>query len=358
MSGAGTWATRRALTLVIEDQKGRLGLGEAAPLPGYSRDTLERARGDLRALLGRQLPERDPGSFGAQALGITSAGLESASARMASAGLESASARMAVETALLDLWARQAEAPAWALLTPAEAVNAPLALSLWLPDDTDQALASARAAWARGTRSFKVKCGRLDTADPGLSLLEALRSALGPEAELRADANQSATRAAFEAASARLTALGVAWVEEPAAEAPTGLSAVPIALDESLAAETPDFAPARASGAVALVLKPTVLGGLGRALELARRGREAGLTAVVSHALEGPVAYAASAALALSLGTGRPADGLAPHPGLGARRPSCLDPALDRLVAWTAPGLDVSLDDALAGRTVLDEVRG
>jgi len=344
-SGAGTWSNRRALTLVVEDGEGGMGLGEAAPLPGYSKDTLARAREELRTLLGRTLPERDPEGEVVRALGA------------ASARLESASARMAVETALLDLWARKADKPAWALLAPLPGVTAPLGLSLWLPNDADEALAAARAAWARGTRSFKVKVGRLDQADPGLSLLEALRAALGPAAELRADANQGSTPEALEAASVRLRALDLRWLEEPT-PAPLGDTfGVPMALDESLAAEAPDLGRFRASGGVAAILKPTALGGLSRTIELAAAAERAGLAVVFSHTLEGPVAFVATAALALSLGPGRPAEGLAPHDGLGGMRPSCLDPHRDELVRWPGSGLDIDLADCFRGRRIVDDAR-
>jgi o-succinylbenzoate synthase len=346
-SGAGTWSERRALTLVVEDEAGRLGLGEAAPLPGFSPDSLDPCRTELRALLGSGFPT-----------GTASGGI-SAELGTASSAIRSAAARMALETALLDVWARQSETPAWALLGGVSAASMPpaLNLSLWLPNDAERAVSDARRALERGVRCFKVKVGDLGSGDRGLELLRVLRETFGREVELRADANRQATVSALRGAAGELRALDVAWVEEPTREPLVEDAGVPVALDESLVFGAPDWGRARAAGTVAVVLKPTILGGLARSLDLGRQALASGVVAVTSHTLEGPVAYAAVAALSLGLGSGRPADGLAPHAGLAGIRPPCLAPDGDRLVAWPQPGLGVSLDQALVGRTVTEDLR-
>src|SRR6266700_1431916 len=84
------------------------------------------------------------------------------------------------------------------------------------------------------------------------------------------------------------------YVEEPCSRA-HGLLAhalpCPIALDESLVAITADelAAALRARDLAALVLKPTLLGGFARCLELAAAARAHGKRAVVTHALEGTI---------------------------------------------------------------------
>src|SRR5690606_33379374 len=66
-----------------------------------------------------------------------------------------------------------------------------------------------------------------------------------------------------------------------------------------------------------LVLKPMLLGGFLPALALAARARACGAGVVISHLFDGPVALAASAHLAVALGTTR-ACGLDRHSGLQA----------------------------------------
>jgi L-alanine-DL-glutamate epimerase-like enolase superfamily enzyme len=133
---------------------------------------------------------------------------------------------------------------------------------------------------------------------------------------------------------------------------------VPSALDESLVGARPNLADLRAQGVTALVLKPTVLGGLSPCFKLASAAAEAGLTSVVSHTLEGPLAAMGLAVLAHALGAGRPADGLAPHPGLSGVRPPCFHLSTDCLVAWRTPGLGLGLGQALAGTTSVEAARG
>src|SRR5690242_9438902 len=123
-SAAGVWKERRALLFALEDEGGHMGLGEAAPLPGYSRDTLEEAHASLRALLGRELPVPADAPEGAACR---------AALADASTTLTSPAARSALEAALLDLWARRRGIPAWQLLASSGAPErAPV--STWLPD--------------------------------------------------------------------------------------------------------------------------------------------------------------------------------------------------------------------------------
>src|SRR5436190_732040 len=77
------------------------------------------------------------------------------------------------------------------------------------------------------------------------------------------------------------------YVEEPCQDAHLVLDeplALPLALDESLAAIAADDLDRalRSPRLAAVVLKPTLLGGLGPALELARRARRAGVAAIAS----------------------------------------------------------------------------
>ena len=345
-SAAGTWNERRALLLVLEDSGGLMGLGEAAPLPGFSQDTLETARDALLPLLGHSLPDHEPHRAVTDAL------------REVSAPLASAAARCALESALLDLWSRRAHAPAWSLLTPPNTREAPerVKLALWLPDGTGAALAAAEQALARGVATFKVK---LDTArglEGGIATLETLRRALGPTVALRADANRSATRAELEPFVARLQALALEWLEEPTRAPLTEAVGVPLALDESLQAENALPSLAERPFISALVLKPTALGGLSRCLALASDARAHGRAAVASHALEGPVGFMAAASLAVALGAG-PAHGLAPYLALRGARPPALAPDADELVRWRSPGFGLDVADALDGSSIAREHR-
>jgi len=337
-SAAGTWGERQSLLLVVEDDSGHVGLGEAAPLPGYSRDTFERARSELRALLGGEFPEREPNV-------PCRANLDAASA-----SITSFAARSALEAALLDVWAQREEAPAWALFAPGAGPET-AAVAAWLPDGVAAALKAAHAERALGTAAFKVKLDARRGLAEGVATLVELRRTFGPEMTLRADANQSATPGELEPHLARLRELGLEWLEEPTADPLSKPLGVPIALDESLG--RPSLPPlADRPDVVALVLKPTALGGLSTCLALAEHAELHGRASVASHTLEGPVAFMTAATLAFAVPQ-RAAHGLGPH---GQRLTGASCPALSsrqhELLRWSEPGFGLSVEQALAGASI------
>ena len=311
-SAGRTYRERRALVLRLFDDDGRMGQGEAAPLPGYSPDDLERVREAISAEPWRTLrsiDERAP--LLSQVRHITGR-----------VDPDLPSARFAIETALLDLLGQRAGRPVHDILASGAPVGTVPLSRLVDAEAVDGLLEAARAAHEAGIRTLKVKIGRKFEAE--LAMLRALRADLGYGMALRLDANRSFP---VDEAVARLAALaGIApeLIEEPVP--PDELervhpSPVPIALDESLAGEE---GPARLSRLAAagvckwVILKPTLLGGALACMEVARRARAAGVEPIVSHTFDGPIAMAAAAALAVALPPPRHAAGLDRHPGFVA----------------------------------------
>ena len=288
-------SARAALLLEVRTARGAVGLGEAAPLAGTSLDTLDDAARAVSALAAR-LP-----------FDCT----DDASALTAELPLAPA-ARFAIETALRSALATERNVSLASLLT-----GRPLHRSVPLAVVVDTPAEAARAFTA-GVRCLKLKVGTHDFwAD--LDRLRAIADA-APGARLRLDANRAWPRDAVHEWLAALSGLPIDYVEEPCLDAHLLLAeqlTCPIALDESLALLAPEVLDAalRSSSLAALVLKPTLLGGLHACVELARRARAAGVAAIVSHSLEGPIGTAACAELALAIG-GEHAVGLAPHPAL------------------------------------------
>ena len=108
------WAVRRGLLLELEDREGRIGQGEASPLPGFSQDTLAEARADLLAVEWEALPAIDLGDELLLQVGRV----------LDEAGLNAPSARFAAETALLDLAGQLTGEPIHVLLAGPEDVGA------------------------------------------------------------------------------------------------------------------------------------------------------------------------------------------------------------------------------------------
>ncbi len=327
-NAARAWASRSGLLLGLHAGCAR-GIGEASPLPGYSRDTLESAENALGALDMTAL-ER------ALNLDDTEEALKSLANLLPRT---EAAARMALETAALDLRGHQRHASAPTLLGAAPLAARPLAWLAGAPDA--DALGAIRVAERAGYGHFKMKLGKVGNFRAEIAGVCELRRALGKGPRLRLDANRAWSDSEATSAATLLEALDIEFVEEPSSTFKrTPGASIPIALDESLQGLDPEDleAIARRSGARFVVLKPMVLGGLSHCIQLARHAATLDLGVVISHSFDGPVGLIAAGALALALPT-RLAQGLAPHAGLAAWRHIPLPIADAMLHTWETPGL-------------------
>lgn len=287
--------TRRdGLLLRLGDEAGRVGWGDVCPLPGFSVDTLEEAESSLR----RWMEDGDDSAL-------------------------TPSARAALDGARLDLDAQARGVTMAEALRPGAASTVQMQALLVRDDPAD-----ARSLRAAGYRAVKMKVG----GDPraAAARVRAVADALGPNVTLRLDANRAWRWDDARRFADAVRGVSLGYVEEPLAD-PARLpdlvrdTGLPVALDESLQDLAPDDL-ARHGYAVAVVLKPVVLGGVRRALAWADAARALGLDAVVSGAFESGVGTRHALALAAALGGGPAgldpyrrlaADVLAPRLGLG-----------------------------------------
>jgi o-succinylbenzoate synthase len=326
-----SWPVRRSLLVCLTDVTGGWGLGEAAPLPGYSSEAYE----DTERALGSVPPE-------AVARALDTDDLRTALASVAALVPSSApSARFALESAALDWRARRGGVSAPALLGAEADAARPLAALLGSAA-SPTLLTDAQRAFDDGYRCFKLKVGAPNALSSELSGAAELRAHFGDGVSLRLDANAALDATALRDAGSSLAALALELFEEPGGALPAG---VPLGLDESLQGCEPDRAEAlwQSRAARVIVLKPTALGGLLHCRQLAERAEAGGLEAVVSHAFEGPVAWRAAAALALALPNGM-AHGLAPHGALSSWPGDHLPVVRGSLHAWSEPGLGYPLE--------------
>lgn len=265
-SGAARGRSERtAVFLDLTTDTGHTGTGEAAPLPGLSRDTLADAVAALEAFVAH----------------IARSPSEPTLELAAQFARHSPSARFAIETAVFALVGKLPSLQVTVL--PASVV--------------------VDAAEPIEGQYLKIKVG------PGLDRehVEAIARA-NPTARLRLDANRSWPRELARTYLAALADLPIDYVEEPCVDAHellAGPLALPIALDESLAS-LPESVLAHAlasPGLAALVLKPTLLGGFTACQELAVRAAAHGKPVIVTHTLESPVGRGACHALSRSLST-------------------------------------------------------
>jgi o-succinylbenzoate synthase len=322
------WPSRCGLLLELHAGSDR-GLGEASPLPGYSSDTLEGAATALGSLDLGQL-ERSV------SVENTGEALESV-ANLLPRG--QCAARMALESAVLDLRGHQRDTSAPALLGAEPGAARALAWLVGAPNAGT--LQTVRLAQQAGYDHFKIKLGKVGSREQEIASVCELRQALGAGPRLRLDANRAWSEAEAGLACKLLQTLDIEFIEEPCRTFTRPLGAqIPIALDESLQGiDAEDLgAHVKYCGAGIIVLKPMILGGLSRCLQLGTRAAALGLGVVVSHSFDGPVALAAAAALALALPT-RFAQGLAPHAALDAWPQHPLPISQAVLRSWSTPGL-------------------
>ena len=330
---------RAAVILEVRSDRGSVGLGEAAPLPGMSGDSIEETEAAIAAFARRAPVE-----------------IDDVDAAFALAAGAPPAARFAIETALLDALAREHGVSLASLLRP-PGVSAARTLALAAVVDD---VPSARAAYAAGIRCFKIKL----TADDDPARVSAIHAAF-PDVTIRIDGNRTWPRDEVAARVAALAFPGIAYIEEPCRNTHLVLdrAAAWFALDESLVELSPGerAVALQRDALVALVLKPTLLGGLAAVRALAAEARAAGVAPVLSHGLEGPIGTAACAELALAVAVDPAPDfqraharprpqlalpvGLAAHPALSAWRLAVPQLAADHVHAAAAPGLGfVGLD--------------
>jgi L-alanine-DL-glutamate epimerase-like enolase superfamily enzyme len=304
---------RPLLHLWLGDEAARSGVGDAAPLPGFSLESVDAC---ARALTGVEdrLVAVDDDAPPAEAIGaaLTRFGRE----------LDAVpAARLALETALFDLVGQQRGLSLAAALggSPSPARVPVNGLLIAPPEETlaDRAVALA----ARGYSALKIKLRARDEAGflRELAALREVRDRLPLPFEIRLDPNAAWS---LDEARARLRALAVispAFVEQPV-EATLlhrlGECAVPWAADESLLIPELVEPLLSARGCAAFVLKPALLGGLINARALALRAQARGFDVVVTHLFDGPYSMAAAAELAVSLPRSPLACGLDRHDAL------------------------------------------
>lgn len=253
---------RETLLLEFALPDGRLFWGEAAPWPGWSRESVT----ELEDHLARS-PEA-PGEF--------------------------PSLRLAFEMAA-------AEADGW---TDWPVQREQIPLNALLRGSAEQIEVAAREKYARGCRCYKIKTGEVATRDL-VGLVRRLASEWGDGVQFRLDPNRAWSFSEALEISEQLAGCPVEYLEEPLSEASLlpdflGRSPLPVALDESLREIEPrDLA--RFAGAAALVLKPTLMGGLCICREFALAGAALGMQAVISSCYESGLTLYALARLAANL---------------------------------------------------------
>jgi o-succinylbenzoate synthase len=327
----GRVCERRGIVVLLTDDAGRRGIGEATPHPAAPPDALSTARDDL-ARAARWLVGSDLG------------GLD----RLLADGARlSRPAAMAIDMALHDLAGHAAGRSIADLLGGARRDAVAASALLADHDDAD----AARDAVARGFTTAKVKIA--PPVEAAVARVVALRDA-APTLALRCDANGGFDAASATTLARRLARLDVCWLEQPVAAGDlAGLArvrrdgGVAVAADESVTDAT---AVERLSDSVdAIVLKLVQLGGLAAARDAAERAH-ARLRVTVTSGLETGIAIAAALHLAAALPDPPEPCGLATGHLLAGDLVTDPVPERPRMRVPPGPGLGIALDETALAR--------
>ena len=274
-------------TTAAADDDGSVGYGEATPLAGWTESPA-----DCEAALARAGEAIESGP---------KAALEAVDEQVA--------ARHAVGLALADMAARHESTPLYRYVGQGPMVGrVPVNATLGDGSPTETAREAGDAA-DRGFGCCKLKAGRR-SVEEDVERVRHVRDAVGPDVELRVDANEAWT---YEEAATALEAfadLDVALLEQPlpagALEGHADLRAddrgegVGIALDEGLLEHGVD-AICEAEAADAVVLKPMALGGVDVARKVAAWVGELEIDPIVTTTIDGVVARTGAVHLAASI---------------------------------------------------------
>ncbi len=253
----------------IRTEDGRVGLGAASPEPKVTGETAEICRASLKEAELSWLIGRDVRALPALCREL--------SRRMPHAP----AARAAVDMALHDLFARYLDLP---LADVLGRIHDALPTSITIGiKGVEETLAEAHEYLGRGFTILKVKIG--DDLEEDIERLARLRQELGPEARVRADANQGYTREETIRFFEETENLGIDFVEQPVSagsvdvlrEFPESIKER-IAADESLLSEADALAlaaPPRACGIFNVKLMKC--GGIWPALRIAAIAETAGI---------------------------------------------------------------------------------
>lgn len=287
MSAKGHLGERHGWLVKLHSADGLSGVGDCAPLPEMGTESFELAAQRLGQWLN------------------ASAGQEPACVLSALARWrDTPAARFGVETAVLDLLAQHRGLPLARCLN--HRARSAVQVNAALGELDDEAGARALSALEKGFTVLKVKLG-VGAPEEELSRLGSLSASLPRNARFRLDANGAWNESEAQHILSRLTELPIESLEEPLARpAFDALARLqkqvpwPLALDEALHRISMDELlknpPVRR-----IVLKPTVLGGLSSALQLARRAQPMGVQCVVTSTLESSAGVLAGAHLAAAL---------------------------------------------------------
>lgn len=267
--------SRQGVIISLTDEAGLTGCGEAAPLPGLHKETLQQVVEQLSAMkdeiIGLNVPAR-PFDVDSQLTELLPKNLYP-------------SVRLAIEMAIFDLCVQRDHS-----FINKHDVKIPI--NGLVMAQADNLFGEIESLLSAGYRSIKIKVGR-QSAHDDIRTIRKVKSLVGQKADIRLDANRLWN---LDEAVGFCHVVGcelIDYIEEPLDD-PGDYPAffeqtdMPAALDETLAEKAPGDI-GWIDRVRAFVLKPSVLGGLEKTCQLIDFAKSRGIAAVLSSAFESDV---------------------------------------------------------------------
>ena len=271
---------RQGLILHIKSEEGADGFGEIAPLPGFSKETLSEALEQiqvLRSKLSNQTIPEGLSKFNGQFnLWLDPFNLKP-------------SVRFGFESAILHLLANALHKPLYKLIP--SAFYHQVRVTGLLPGPKDQLITQTNKLIEQGFTELKLKVG--GDIDEDIEKVLIVNDAAYGKVLLHLDANQAWD---FDDAVAFGKAIGCAattYIEEPFKDISRipeffDKTLIPVALDESVQ-DLPLEEIKSISGIETIILKPTMLGGVEKTLQMLTQAENFALDAVISSSFESSI---------------------------------------------------------------------
>ncbi len=282
----GDMKVRKGAILTITTDIGLVGTGEIAPLPPFSSETLDEACEALVEALPR----------------LRESPLDTA--LMISQHLP-ASVVCGLETALLDIQSKRDGYNIGMLLSDGPLRSTVPVNAIISSQSVEDVFISALNAKQRGFSCVKLKVGITQNHATEIERIAAARSALGPDIQLRLDANEGWVFEEAKAILSQCVSYHIQYVEQPLSRRDlTGLQhlrrmvSIPVALDESVADVESARTVLRYGAADVLVIKPQLAGGLYASRQIITEAAQRGVRCVITTSIESGFSLAAALHLA------------------------------------------------------------
>ncbi len=282
----GDMATREGVLLIVTTDTGLIGIGEMAPMPTMGSETLAEACDALVTALPRLRESPLDTAF------IVIQNLPS-------------SVVCGLEMSLLDIQSKRDGYDIGMLLSDGPLRSTVPVNAIIGAQSVEDVFISALSAKQRGFSCVKLKVGSTKNPAVDIERIAAVRSALGPDIQLRLDANEAWTLEEARAILSQCVSYRIQYIEQPLPRRDLiGVQhlrrsvSIPIALDESVSNLESARRVLRYGAADILVIKPQLAGGLYRSRQIITEAAQRGVQCVITTTIESGISLAAALHLA------------------------------------------------------------